>query len=89
MYKFKSGLRISNQHPMCLFGTLNPNNNLTSLPCLLSPSITTPLIQARRPTSVSSTPPDDDLADGDGGIHDDGGNHVCAVNNDCANIMGI
>ena len=38
---------------------------------------------------MSSTPPDDDLADGDGGIHDDGGNHVCAVNNDCANIMGI
>ena len=38
---------------------------------------------------MSSTPPDDDLADGDGGIHDDGGNHDCAVNNDCANIMGI
>ena len=76
-------------HPMCLFGTLNPHHNLTSFPCLLSPSITTPLIQARRPTSVSSTPPDDDVDNGDGDVHDDGGDENFDVINDCANMMGI
>ena len=38
---------------------------------------------------MSSTPPDDDVDNGDGDIHDDGGDDDFDVINDCANMMGI